>query len=700
MAAAPCVEWLESEAAMRTCDKSLFVRLMVVLALTFLTVPSIGANADDQPSTVAEAARFSPRDTIRGRVLDEQGQPVPGVRVSDTRGWLLGQEIAAVTDSDGNFKMGAKPGHWRYAALVARTEDGSRQGWLSVAESHNLTRRLEIVLKPACHVRVRVVDAGQQPIANATVEVICSYVSAALGETDATGQVDLSFPADAQVDWVLALKANRGFDYYENYAAFPTRERGPLPPEVQLVLDGAYADVEIDAASPDERPLPGVIVIPWTITKPGKVSYVNCGGARAVRQSTDARGQVHFTWLPQRGEQGFSFLIHSETHHCVDGVHLPISAESKKLAVTLKPNGTIRGKVTFADGSPAPQILLQAEGNGAPHYFRGFARSAEDGSYSFSVYADQTYALNVLDEAWAAPSRVGEVVALGDAPHEIHFRLVPGTVVHGTLTVGADHAPAAGVTATLTQAPQFVRWATTDDSGHYQFRVGPGEYTLSFPDGMSPQPVQIAVTDQATIVHDAHAVRKDRDVLQGAARRADDDRPAAGALILGETIGASSHAGFQTRTDSEGNFNTERWLDRMVVLGRDVNGNLAGSAILTEDDQRCDLKLSPAATIVGRVVDESGKPLANARVQCSLSVPLPGQDAADRAVVRFMAYSAADGKFSLPAVPVGAQCTLYVNWNNHIGEQKARDVAAPQELAVGNIVLMAPSAAVPANPAK
>ena len=96
--------------------------------------------------------------------------------------------------------------------------------------------------------------------------------------------VDLSFPADAPVDWVLALKAGRGLDYFENYASFPTQERGPLPPEVQLVLDGAFEDVEVDAATPDGQSLPGVVVGPWTITKPGMISYVNCGGASVPRE--------------------------------------------------------------------------------------------------------------------------------------------------------------------------------------------------------------------------------------------------------------------------------------------------------------------------------------------------------------------------------------------------------------------------------
>ena len=115
-------------------------------------------------------------------------------------------------------------------------------------------------------------------------------------------------------------------------------------------------------------------------------------------------------------------------------------------------------------------------------------------------------------------------------------------------------------------------------SGHYQFRVGPGDYKLSFPHGMSPQPGHLAVTDQDAIVQDAHALRKDRDVLQGTAG-ADDGQSVAGALILGETIGHIGHAGFQTKTDDQGCFKTERWLDPMLVLGRDVNANLAGSVI-------------------------------------------------------------------------------------------------------------------------
>ncbi len=149
-----------------------------------------------------------------------------------------------------------------------------------------------------------------------------SAVSADVDETDAEGRAELLFPADGKVDWVLALKDGVGFDYYENFLAFPTLERETLPDKVSLKLDGARPDILAEAKTPDDKAVAGALVMPWTIKKPGKLAYANVSGSRITRRMTDEQGQAHFAFLPATSHEGASFLVYSETYHSTEGLFI------------------------------------------------------------------------------------------------------------------------------------------------------------------------------------------------------------------------------------------------------------------------------------------------------------------------------------------------------------------------------------------
>src|SRR3954452_18616551 len=100
----------------------------------------------------------------------------------------------------------------------------------------------------------------------------------------------LHLPADARVEHILALKAGAGLDYFENYRSWPPgREVPALPPEVHLVLDGAW-EVMVQVLDSAGHPLANVPLTPWTIKKRGKLAYVNCSACRAAVAHADADG--------------------------------------------------------------------------------------------------------------------------------------------------------------------------------------------------------------------------------------------------------------------------------------------------------------------------------------------------------------------------------------------------------------------------
>ncbi len=174
-----------------------------------------------------------------------------------------------------------------------------------------------------------------------------------------------------------------------------------------------------------------------------------------------------------------------------------------------------------------------------------------------------------------------------------------------------------------------------------------------------------------------------------------DGGPAPGAIVLGESIGTFGRAGFHAAANREGRFQTDRWLDKIFIVAHDVAGNQAGSAMLSEDDKFCEITVAHAATIAGRVIDETGKPIAQALVQCSTHLPanlarqLGDKDPAAQPsrAVNYNAHTNADGKFTVPAVPVGAKSALYVSWNDRSEGWKNFEVTEAAALSAGDIVL-------------
>src|SRR5262249_7334094 len=153
----------------------------------------------------------------------------------------------------------------------------------------------------------------------------------------------------------------------------------PLPPELALTLNGART-ARIHALDSLGRPVPGINVVPWVVSKQGQTNSANLSGfqSQLERTRTDSNGIATIDWMPVDLAHGVTFLAPSRD------VHLPrsptldpaskddvVDLEMQLLRVT-----KISGIVRTPDGKPAAGIVLQAEGRGdTNHYFRDLART-------------------------------------------------------------------------------------------------------------------------------------------------------------------------------------------------------------------------------------------------------------------------------------------------------------------------------------
>jgi hypothetical protein len=393
--------------------------------------------------------------------------------------------------------------------VLASKDDGTRQA-LTHTDPYDERVAVEIrlVLKPSHYVAVHVIDEQGKPVAGAFVAAL-TWVTLPLtsGETDASGVARLRLPADAKIDHVIGAKAGAGFDYFENYQSRGNRERPPLPAGITLVLNSSRT-VQVHATDSADRPVAGVVMVPWTIKKKGKVADANlsgCGALPPFARCTDPHGTVTFDWLPSNLAGGVNFLAVSDDYHQPNNPYLEPAQKDTRLTTRLLRNVPASGKVTKPDGRPAAGILLQAEGIGATNmYFRGYARTAADGSFKFSLYPDQTYIVAVIEQDWGAPSHAGIHVKEGEPLKDLDFRLGKGTLLEGRASVGADHKPIVKTGIDVSeQCPgpkaRLARGTQTDADGRYRIRLGPGTYQLSGPDW---EPQELVVRDEPRIVRD------------------------------------------------------------------------------------------------------------------------------------------------------------------------------------------------------
>jgi hypothetical protein len=319
------------------------------------------------------------------------------------------------------------------------------------------------------------------------------------------GNAMLRVPEDAKITAITALKGGAGFDYFENKASSKWLDVKALPEEVSLELNGA-SRFQVRAVDSAGKPIAGVAFLPWTLQKPGKNDDINLSGAPAsfpVSRITDAEGVATFDYMPVHLKGAVSMLCRGESwHQQKDPVWPPknaVDAGTPVLETTLLRCGTASGMVLHADGTPAPGILIQAEGRGnTNHYCRRVTRTKKDGTFQFTLYPEQSYLVAITDKDWASSSTSGFIMREGEERNDLLFTLGKGTLLSGkvkhlrtgeplsekTVTVierGAqiDQTLLAGDRRWGERQESLVRWTQTDAKGHYAIRFGPGRYQVS-----------------------------------------------------------------------------------------------------------------------------------------------------------------------------------------------------------------------------
>ena len=313
---------------------------------------------------------------------------------------------------------------------------------------------------------------------------------------------------------------------------------------------------------------------------------------------------------------------------------LAVAAGEEDTTEIENPRGSISGQVIYADSNkPAANLPIRAIGMG-PGMEERITHTDMAGVYVLKDIIVGPYVVMIGDTwewhetfAWRAPAQKGIHVTADNVYTGVDFLLTQGAFVQGQITDGDTGQPVAGIQiqvydATHPPTQGMGHWLETDTKGRYRFRVAPGqigifaapsnassEYYFEYSKGEYRGEIAEGETISGIdfVCYRGHTIH-------GTVQKADNEPVAEASVRLAMGTGFSLHA----QTDERGQFKLSgvpRSINEVIVDAEHelLHGRGAWSKGQT-DPVVITVAQRITATIVGKVIDESGKPIAHAGV--------------------------------------------------------------------------------------
>ena len=301
------------------------------------------------------------------------------------------------------------------------------------------------------------------------------------------------------------------------------------------------------------------------------------------------------------------------------------------------PRGSISGQVIYADSNrPAANVPIRAVG-AEPGMEDRITHTGTDGTYILKDIIVGPYVVMIGDTwewhetfAWRAPAQEGIHVKANNLYTGVDFSLTSGAFVEGKVTDGDTGEPVAGIQiqvydATHPPTQGMGHWLETDTNGRYRFRVAPGQVSIFatptntnseyyFKDPKIEYSTEVA---EGITMPSLDFVCYRGYTIHGTVQRADNEPVAEASVRLAMGIGFSLH----TQTDERGQFKLNgvpRSINEVIV---DATHELLHGRGAWSKGQTDPVVITVAqritATIVGKVIDERGNPIAHAGIGLS-----------------------------------------------------------------------------------
>jgi RNA polymerase sigma factor (sigma-70 family) len=603
--------------------QALFGRMAASPAWSVVAEPGKTAHLDVQ----AKRGR-----SVAGRVEDQSGAPVPSASV-------YGGNERTVTADDGTFRLVGAPRGPR--SSIGVRADGFTYAVANLAEDGDVAD-LRIVVHRAPHLRGSVrTDDGTSLPSGTVVRVVSAEML--------QGHYDSAMAWRSA--WTYPVRADGTFDIAPVFAG-ELRLRADAPHFVQQLLAVTLRDADVAGLelvlSPATR-LEGRIV-DATSGEPisGARVEMDLGGPQpqngpryertpSLTAVSDANGAFAANDVPP-GTYPVTVTADGRVKRMLDAT-MPLSAP---LDVRLERSAPfLAGIVLASDRKPVGGVSISVRPDHPENGGEGdrWTRTGEDGRFEIAGSpARGTWTVSAYPpQGRGFPNTWVKLSGVEAGRRDVELSLGKALRIAGRV-VGSDGLPALNIEVSARSHDRnFGSGTTTDGTGAFAVEgVEEGRYELyaGAPDERHEEAWASVCRDLPTTVTDIEAGREDVVVrLEAGASISgvlvgEDGRPVSGAWITTSAIRGQGpprsrpgHFPCAGRTDAEGRFTIGGLFPMRYRLMR-VEGSapsptftpLADGEDVVAGTTGVRLRIPPTGTISGRVVDESGKPVADVHV--------------------------------------------------------------------------------------
>ena len=389
------------------------------------------------------------------------------------------------------------------------------------------------------------------------------------------------------------------------------------------------------------------------------------------RTTTGANGVFTFTAIPAGAKAEFTVkkMGRATVSTLKPNQYSPYNpgqytVQSKDIRIVQPVEARIEGKVIEkGTGKPICGVGLTCAGErGAIPSGAKPVVSDSNGAFTFDALGQRTFTISIasspkVPSSWVAPEVTGTLEA-GKTTSGVVIEVSSGGVLEVAVR-DANERSLAGAMVYVTPKGrgqgQSSRGGQTDSNGRAIIHLLPGDYEVQnvYKEGYSRnrEPKAIAIEDGKTVRLDV--------ALEAAPRITGIVRDPAGKALAGVALellpfGRTSQ---DIKSDPNGKFEftwyPEQWPGNVephsILLARHIERHLVAAVDINADTQTIDMKMTPGITLMGKVVDPDGRPIANAKITVFLMVAL------DETGVT----TDQEGRYEYKAVPEGQKYGIY-----------------------------------------
>ena len=333
-----------------------------------------------------------------------------------------------------------------------------------------------------------VVDNNGLPVADAEVLYSVKFnESKSVTRTGVDGRFRFEFPRPEFRRWdhvsIIATHPKHAFGWRN------LQPQSATDVEIQLATPGIISGKIMNEVGEPIQNAEARLQYVWGASRRPEERGVGLGAAIPIPPAkTDTNGKFVIRGLPQNVKANLNILgpEYAQKRYFT----VPVGTEG--LEFRLKPEGRIKGRLTYADtGAPVKDASVALEGID-PTDGGGWVNVDADGNYLLANLPAGMYNLNLDEgpEGWTAVAKEFIKVGEGETISNVDLTLIRGGIITGRVTDQDTNEPIADHhisfhDAARPESQAAVHGTETDKTGVYHFRAAPGRtlvYT-SAPEG-------------------------------------------------------------------------------------------------------------------------------------------------------------------------------------------------------------------------